>query len=206
MRTIAIIIVVALVMFTIINTLKTRTYKNLVSYLQQGKIKEFNQKIDSRSVKLLFPKSSLLDLKFNAAIVEQDKKAAIKYLEELCEMHLTTSQKENYYMKAFNFFIGLKDKKNSKKYLDLINELPNDRMKAEANRVYNIYILKNDKYLKELLEELENMEDRQKGVNEYLISIIYKNKHDLENAKKYEELSKKHFALVDAETAEKYKK
>ena len=86
MRTIAIIIVVALVMFTIINTLKTRTYKNLVSYLQQGKIKEFNQKIDSRSVKLLFPKSSLLDLKFNAAIVEQDKKAAIKYLEELCEM------------------------------------------------------------------------------------------------------------------------
>ena len=169
MRTIAIIIVVALVMFTIINTLKTRTYKNLVSYLQQGKIKEFNQKIDSRSVKLLFPKSSLLDLKFNAAIVEQDKK-------------------------------------NSKKYLDLINELPNDRMKAEANRVYNIYILKNDKYLKELLEELENMEDRQKGVNEYLISIIYKNKHDLENAKKYEELSKKHFALVDAETAEKYKK
>ena len=50
------------------------------------------------------------------------------------------------------------------------------------------------------------MEDRQKGVNEYLISIIYKNKHDLENAKKYEELSKKHFALVDAETAEKYKK
>ena len=194
MRTIAIIIVVALVMFTIINTLKTRTYKNLVSYLQQGKIKEFNQKIDSRSVKLLFPKSSLLDLKFNAAIVEQDKKAAI------------TSQKENYYMKAFNFFIGLKDKKNSKKYLDLINELPNDRMKAEANRVYNIYILKNDKYLKELLEELENMEDRQKGVNEYLISIIYKNKHDLENAKKYEELSKKHFALVDAETAEKYKK
>ena len=155
MRTIAIIIVVALVMFTIINTLKTRTYKNLVSYLQQGKIKEFNQKIDSRSVKLLFPKSSLLDLKFNAAIVEQDKKAAIKYLEELCEMPLTTSQKENYYMKAFNFFIGLKDKKNSKKYLDLINELPNDRMKAEANRVYNIYILKNDKYLKELLEELE---------------------------------------------------
>ena len=206
MRTIAIIIVVALVMFTIINTLKTRTYKNLVSYLQQGKIKEFNQKIDSRSVKLLFPKSSLLDLKFNAAIVEQDKKAAIKYLEELCEMPLTTSQKEYYYMKAFNFFIGLKDKKNSKKYLDLINELPNDRMKAEANRVYNIYILKNDKYLKELLEELENMEDRQKGVNEYLISIIYKNKHDLENAKKYEELSKKHFALVDAETAEKYKK
>lgn len=206
MRTIAIIIVVALVMFTIINTLKTRTYKNLVSYLQQGKIKEFNQKIDSRSVKLLFPKSSLLDLKFNAAIVEQDKKAAIKYLEELCEMPLTTSQKETYYMKAFNFFIGLKDKKNSKKHLDLINELPNDRMKAEANRVYNIYILKNDKYLKELLEELENMEDRQKGVNEYLISIIYKNKHDLENAKKYEELSKKHFALVDAETAEKYKK
>ena len=109
-------------------------------------------------------------------------------------------------MKAFNFYVGLEDARNSKKYLSLINELPNERMKFEANRVYNIFILKNDKDLKDLLEEVENMEDREKGVNEYLISVIYKNKKDRENQKKYAELSRQHFALVDADTAEKIEK
>ena len=47
-------------------------------------------------------------------------------------------------MKAFNFFVGINDEKNSGRYLKKINELPNDRIKLEANRVYNIFILKNE--------------------------------------------------------------
>lgn len=203
MKIIAIILVVALVMFTVINTLKTKNYQKLVSYLETGDYDLFHQKINQPLIQFLFPKSSLLDLKFNAALIQQNKKEATQYLEALCAMPLTASQKENYYMKAFNFFIGIKDKKNSKKYLDLINEGSNDRMKVEANRVYNIYILKNDKDLEDLLDEIENMEDQQKGVNEFLISLIYKNKKDTVNAKKYEDLSKEHFALVDEKTAQK---
>lgn len=204
MKTLAVVVVVAIVMFTIINTLKTKNYRKLIGYLEKGDYNSFYKTIETKKIKLLFPKSSLLDLKLNASLVQQNKKEAIFYLEQLCSLPLTTPQKENYYMKAFNFFVGLNDKKNSKKYLDLINALDNERMKMEANRVYNIYILKNDKYLSELKEELEGMEDYQKGVNEYLISIIYKNKKDFENAKKYEALSKEHFALVDAETKKKY--
>lgn len=106
-------------------------------------------------------------------------------------------------MKAFNYYVGLEDKKMSKKYLDLINGLSNERMKFEANRVYNIFILKTDKDLKDLLEELESMEDNEKGINEYLISVIYKNLKDTKNQKKYEELSRTHFAAVDEMTAQK---
>jgi len=204
MQTIAIIVVVAVVMFFIINTLKTTTYRKLVTYLEHGEFETFHQKIDSKPMKLLFPKTSLLDLKFNAALVQQDKKAAIAYVEELCAMPLSPAQKESYYMKAFNFFVGLEDKGNAKKYIDLINQGTNERMKMEANRVYNIYILKNDKDLNALLEELDGMEDYQKGVNEYLISLIYKNKKDTVNAEKYAKLSQLHFALVDENTAKKY--
>lgn len=206
MKIIAIVVVVAVVMFFVINTLKTTTYRRLVGYLESGNYDTFHKQIDSKKIKLLFPKSSILDLKLNASLVQQNKKESIHYLEELCSMPLTISQKEMYYMKAFNFFVGINDKKNCKKYLDLINSLPNEQMKAEVNKVYSIYILKNDKYLDELLEELENMEDDQKGVNEYLISIIYKNKKDFEKANEYEELSKKHFALVDEKTSKKYSK
>lgn len=205
MKVAAIIIVVAIGMYVIIGNLKKATYKKLVTYLQEGQLEEFYQEIDSQQVKFLFPKTSILDMKLNASIMSQDKIQTIKYLEEICSQPLTNSQKEIYFMKAFNFFVGVKDKKNSRRYLEKINLLPNERLKQEANRVYNIYILKNDKYLDELVEELEEMKDEQKGVNEFLISIIYKNKNDIENAEKYEKLSKKHFALVDEQTAKKYK-
>lgn len=203
MKAIAVAVVVALVMFTVVNTLKTTMYRKMVGYLENGDYSTFYNEIDKKSTKFLFPKSSILDLKLNAALVQKKKKESTQLLEEICAMPLTVSQKETYYMKAFNFFVGINDEKNCKKYLNLINELPNDRIKYEAERVYNIFILKNDKYLKDLLDELETMEDREKGVNEYLISVIYKNKKDTENQKKYEDLSKKHFAIVDAETSEK---
>lgn len=206
MKVIAVAVVVALVMFTVINTIKTTMYRKMVTYLETGNYDQFYKDIDKTFTKLIFPKSSILDLKLNAALVQQKKKEATTLLEQICSMPLSMSQKENYYMKAFNFYVGVEDAKNSKKYLNLINELPNERMKFEANRVYNVFILKNDNDLKDMLEEIENMEDREKGVNEYMISVIYKNKKDRENQKKYAELSRQHFALVDAETKEKIEK
>ncbi|MGM9946947.1 hypothetical protein [Floccifex sp.] len=205
MKIIAIIVVVAIVMYAIISTLKKSTYKQLVSYLENGNFASFEKEIETTKVKTLLTKMSILDMKLNAAIVQQNKAQTSQLFEEIISLPLTPSQKEHYYMKAFNYYVGLLDKRNTKKYLDLIQKLNNDRMKLEANRVYNIYILKNDKDLRPLLKELEELEDEQKGVNEFLISLIYKNKKDMENAKKYEELSQKHFALVDEKTAQKYK-
>lgn len=205
MKILAIIAVVAVVMIALISTLKKSMVKKLIHYLEESEFESFYKDIDSTKTKLLLPKMSILDMKLNAEIVQQNKNNIDALFDEICSLPLTPSQKEHYYMKAFNYYVSLFDKKHTKKYIHLINELPNERMKLEANRVYNIYILKNDKDLRSLLVELKDMDDEQKGVNEYLISLIYKNKNDMENAKKYEELSKQHFALVDEKTAEKVK-
>ena len=205
MKILAIIAVVAVVMIALISTLKKSMVKKLIHYLEESEFESFYKDIDSTKTKLLLPKMSILDMKLNAEIVQQNKNNIDALFDEICSLPLTPSQKEHYYMKAFNYYVSLSDKKHTKKYIHLINELPNERMKLEANRVYNIYILKNDKDLRSLLVELKDMDDEQKGDNEYLISLIYKNKNDMENAKKYEELSKQHFALVDEKTAEKVK-
>ena len=205
MKILAIIAVVAVVMIALISTLKKSMVKKLIHYLEESEFESFYKDIDSTKTKLLLPKMSILDMKLNAEIVQHNKNNIDALFDEICSLPLTPSQKEHYYMKAFNYYVSLSDKKHTKKYIHLINELPNERMKLEANRVYNIYILKNDKDLRSLLVELKDMDDEQKGVNEYLISLIYKNKNDMENAKKYEELSKQHFALVDKKTAEKVK-
>lgn len=203
MKTVAVAVVAAIVMFTVIRSLKKKKYGSLVGFLEQGNFKAFYQELDKTSSKILFSKLTLMDLRLNAAMLEQRSKEAGKILDEIGKMPLTPREKENFYMKAFNYYVGLEDKKMSKKYLDLINGLSNERMKFEANRVYNIFILKTDKDLKDLLEELESMEDNEKGVNEYLISVIYKNLKDTKNQKKYEELSRTHFAAVDEMTAQK---
>ena len=205
MKILAIIAVVAVVMIALISTLKKSMVKKLIHYLEESEFESFYKDIDSTKTKLLLPKMSILDMKLNAEIVQQNKNNIDALFDEICSLPLTPSQKEHYYMKAFNYYVSLSDKKHTKKYIHLINELPNERMKLEANRVYNIYILKNDKDLRSLLVELKDMDDEQKGVNEYLISLIYKNKNDMENAKKYEELSKQLFDLVDEKTAEKVK-
>lgn len=48
-----------------------------------------------------------------------------------------------------------------------------------------------------MLEELEDIEPSNRGVNEFLISLMYKNKGDKENALKYEKLSQEHLAEYD---------
>ncbi|TGY65235.1 hypothetical protein [Dubosiella muris] len=206
MQTIAVVVVTALILYTLVGGIKRSIYKQLVTFLQNGHYASFDQKVDALLVKLLFSKQSLLDLRLNAAILQNQKRKALRYLEELERIPMPKSEKDTYMMKGFNYFIGLNDAKNAKKYLTKVDCSSNEQMKQEAHRVYNIYILKNDHDLPALLEEIEGMEDSQRGVHEFLISRIYKNKNDWENAQKYEHLSKTHFAFVDQQTSQKLKK
>ena len=57
-----------------------------------------------------------------------------------------------------------------------------------------------------LREEIEYMEPSKAGVHEYLISLMYANKGDAANAKKYKKLSEEHLQQLDEEIKEKHKK
>jgi hypothetical protein len=197
---IVVAVVVAVVMIFAVSYLKRRRYSEMVNCVEERNFAKFDQLVSDRWTKLLLPKFSLLDMKLNAAILEGNEKKATSYFDEIIHLPLTPKMKEQYYMKGFNFYVAQENKKKARQYLDLVEGLGNERMLTEAKRVYNIYILKNDKDLNALLKELEDLPEEGRGVNEYLISLIYKNKKDLENAKKYEALSEKHFAMVDALT------
>ena len=57
----------------------------------------------------------------------------------------------------------------------------------------------------EILEETSEMPDTYKGVNEFLISLMYENKGDKKKAAEYRKLSEKHLALLDNKIAKKMK-
>ena len=55
-----------------------------------------------------------------------------------------------------------------------------------------------------MLDELEYIDPQNRGVNEFLISLMYKNKNDKENAAKYEKLSREHLKQFDEMNKQKF--
>lgn len=195
---IAVVAVAVIVLISVTTILRKKLYSKLIGYVQDGDFKAFEAETNKFFVKLLVNRSDLVYLRLKAAFIEGNSKKVRDTLAELEPLLFSEKQKGRVYMDAFNFYIGIEDKTNSLAYLNKINELDNDQMKKEANITYNIYIKKSDENLQDLLDEISDMKEENRAIDEYLISLIYKNKNDKANAKKYEELSKKHMAMLDA--------
>ena len=176
---------------------KRRRYNLLINTLKQKDFKKLDELLDSKVTQFFFAPFNLDYLRLNSAIMQNDKELIKKCFDDFDHHHLNRKQKEEVYMKGFNYFIYEKDYDNAKKYLDKVNTLDNEKIKQEAECIYDIYALKGYKYLDFLLDETEKLDDMYKGVNEFLISLMYKNKGDEAMSQKYSELSKKHMKLLD---------
>lgn len=203
MKFVIIAVVTAVVLYFAVTLIKRSLYTSLAILLQQQNYAEFEKKADSFLARTFIPKASLLDLKLNAAVLQNSKKKTEKIFEQLFALKLTPASRDKLLMKAFNYYLGLDDEKMCKKYLKQINESRNGAMILEATRAYNVYIAKNDKDLKDLLEELEDMPEESRGVHEFLISKIYENRGERDNAGKYRKLAKQHFAAADKRVLDK---
>ncbi len=173
--------------------------------LQNERFEDFDARSNSNFVKWLFPRFNVVYLQMNSAILQNNKRKINEVFDRIDSISMTYNQNEDVYMKALNYYVSVSDKRLAHDYLEKINTLNNAQMKLEANRICHVYIDKDDSDLPELLEEVADLPDARKGVHEFLISIIYKNKGDKENQKKYEALSRQHMELLDAEIADKLK-
>lgn len=167
------------------NTLKKKDFEKL------------DELLASKTTQFFFAPFNIDYLRLNSAIMRNDSEMIKKCFKAFDGKRLNKKQKEEVYMKGFNYFIYEKDYDNAKIYLDKVNTLDNENMKQEAECIYDVYALNGYKYLDFLLEQTEKLDDIYKGVNEYLISMMYKNKGDEALSSKYQELSKKHMKLLD---------
>ncbi len=196
-----IVIVVAIFIGSIIYFLKISTSKKLVSYLYTKNLKEFEKTLDSFSTKLLFSKKARLWWRLHEAFLKQDKKDITKYFEELDNTRLSYTKRCELYMQAFQYFISQKDKYNSKKYLEKIQETKNDRFIEETQIVYDVYIDKSFSHLDKFLSNLEEKPQEYRGIDELLIAEMYKNMGDMPSYNKYYSLAKQHISELDKKIA-----
>lgn len=197
-----ILIIIAVVTFGFnlyLNHNKNKILDELSRLIAQKKFKEYESRLDSPEVQRYFPSFNLKYMRLSAAVLQghhdQIKKGYLSLLEE----KMTEKQKNEVYIKGFNYFLSVEDYEMCEKFHDLVMTLKNQNAKREIERVYDIMVLKGDKYLDALLDENEKMDERARGINEYLISLIYENQGNIELAKKYKKLSEKHMDLFNKE-------
>lgn len=194
---ISISIVLAIIITSVFHLLKKAVYLKLNRLLVNQDYKAFNEFINSKYCKFFISKIENLNYRLNSSFLRNNRKDIDECFDELLKHRLPTKYKNQLYMQALNYYVGINDKNKSKEYLDLVNGLANEQLKLEANILYDVYIEKSDKYLDLLLKRLEMQEPMFSGVDEFLISLIYKNKGDFQKSKHYDELAKKHISELD---------
>lgn len=185
-------IVIAIVLTVATYFLKIQKQNKMIVCLQNANYDEFFKLVDSFFSKMLFPRYNLEYMKLNAYILQGKEQEIEAQFDGLLHARKNKTQTEDITMKAFNYYLGVENKKKCSELIEVIKTFTNERMVQEATILYDIFILKLGNHIDEILEMIEGMSDAQKGVNEYLLSVQYGNIGDKENAKKYEKLSKKH--------------
>lgn len=201
-----ILVVVVFIFSMLMSYFKRKVYLKLVSYIEKKNFEDFDIEISKWYIQFLFPQFNVEYMQLNSAILRNNPKMVEDSFAIFDKRHLNKKQKEAVYMMAFNYYISLEKYSNAKKYVDLINEIDNVQMKKEVNRIYDIYALNGYKYLDEMIEEVNMMEDTYKGVNEFLISLMYENKGDKDKAEEFKKLSEKHMKLLDRKISNSHKK
>ncbi len=194
---IAIVVVIAIAIAVSLAVIKKNISHKIVLAVESGNHELFNAILEKKITKFLFPAAYLDSLRLNEAMMRNDVNEIDRLLDKLNKIKLSEKDKEKIYSQAYNYYLSVKSYKKCTIWHDKIKELKNDRLIAEIDKSYNIYVEKGYKYLDEMLEELDNMEPANRGVNEFLISLMYKNKKDNVNAAKYEKLSREHLKQFD---------
>ena len=163
--------------------------KEATLLMMQGKFNEFYSFLNNAKFVKAVPKFYRAYFKMNGAIMEGKDSLIEESIKEIQEIKMNKSQKSEIYLNAFNYYIDKDNKEEAQKYKTLLLENTNDLQTLKyVQRLYDTKILKSDKHLKEILEELDSSNKVNKLTDYLLLIEIYKNLNDKDNMKKYNNL------------------
>lgn len=174
-------------------------FNKLILLLQQQQFKQFDELINKKSSTFLFPYFNSEYLKLNSYLIRGDQKQIEKSFDNLFKTNLSKKQKEDIYMKAFNYYVGMENKQKVKQIVAVIDTLNNETMQKEVHTIYDIFILKKANYIEVMEASFDELDDNSKGITAYLLSVQYSNIKDTKKEKEYRELSKKFLSASEEE-------
>ena len=203
---IALTVAAALLMAAIIAVLKKKQYGKILDAIRMKDHRRFGELCNDELTKFLFPEMRIDALRLDEAMIRNDRAEISYVLARLLKADLSEKDKDRIFSRAYNYYLSVHDERKCREWLERIEKLKNQSLIRECRRTYNVYIEKGDRYLNEMLEELKNIEPEKAGANEYLISLMYANRSDRKNEKKYRQLAETHLKQLDERTMRKFSK
>ena len=192
------IILVILILFAlsivIPKRLRSRLAGELSSCLMTRDFDRFDRLIEKRSVQFVFDPFNIDFMKLNAALVKQDPAEIDRRFADFDQCRLNDKQKEAVYYNAFYYYVARSDIAKVRLYGNRLLNLAtcSEALKAETQKDYAVMIDHSYADLDEDLAKLDQLEGEEKAKAEFLISKMFENKGDSQQAKLYLDRSLTH--------------
>lgn len=178
------LIVLIVLFYIIILVIRYLLYKTFMVYLKDRNYQLFDKFIKNIFIKMLFPPYNLEYLKLNRYILEDDGYKVDQQFNILLRA-AKASQKEDIFLKAFEYYAFNGNKKKAKKYFDELKKLGDLSIVKHATLIYDVFILDDINHIEELEEDFDNLPFEQKKFHAQLLFIQYKNKNDYKKQEYY---------------------
>lgn len=188
MKTIGMVMVAAVLVFTVYMEVKKRTtIGKLETYLAKGDFESYLKLVDRPLTSILYPKYNVLFLRLNATMALSDAEQTERTIEQMAKLKMNDEQRLALAVKAFNFYVDVEDKRKAKEALKYIEKHGGKEAARVNRRTYDIFLKKSSAYIPEMEHALEKATPSDEVMLCHLLAVQYENKGDHEKAAAYRE-------------------
>lgn len=188
MKTIGMVMVAAVLVFTVYMEVKKRTtIGKLETYLAKGDFESYLKLVDRPLTSILYPKYNVLFLRLNAMMALSDAEQTEQTIEQMAKLKMNDEQRLALAVKAFNFYVDVEDKRKAKEALKYIEKHGGKEAARVNRRTYDIFLKKSSAYIPEMEHALEKATPSDEVMLCQLLAVQYENKGDHEKAAAYRE-------------------
>lgn len=188
MKTIGMVMVAAVLVFTVYMEVKKRTtIGKLETYLAKGDFESYLKLVDRPLTSILYPKYNVLFLRLNATMALSDAEQTERTIEQMAKLKMNDEQRLALTVKAFNFYVDVEDKRKAKEALKYIEKHGGKEAARVNRRTYDIFLKKSSAYIPEMEHALEKATSSDEVMLCQLLAVQYENKGDHEKAAAYRE-------------------
>lgn len=188
MKTIGMVMVAAVLVFTVYMEVKKRTtIGKLETYLAKGDFESYIKLVDRPLTSILYPKYNVLFLRLNATMALSDAEQTERTIEQMAKLKMNDEQRLALAVKAFSFYVDVEDKRKAKEALKYIEKHGGKEAARVNRRTYDIFLKKSSAYISEMEHALEKATPSDEVMLCQLLAVQYENKGDHKKAAAYRE-------------------
>ena len=184
---ISLVAVVLIIAFAGVAAARFLVYRKAEHFIAAGDGEALVRLVDGAVCRLVFPRFDRLLLKFNGAVLTDERDAAAQALCELLGSRTTAARHADVVMRGLSFYLETEDDERARALMDEIEGWGGklEGAKREARRLYDIVAKGSSRYLKEMEAELARASGEERAQLIYLLALQCKNRGDERGRARY---------------------